>query len=81
MALGHGFWLWGFAVCGRIWVVTNNGHRHSLIWQIDPGTGRVLGSRPLPANFLPTVGHGTNTTLWLASNGPRDGRLFRFAMR
>jgi hypothetical protein len=27
------------------------------------------------------AGRGTNTTLWLASNGPHDGRLFRFVMR
>jgi hypothetical protein len=81
IALGHGIPVLALAAGGRIWVVTNPERRHSLIWQIDPGTGRVLGSRPLPANFLPTVGHGTNTTLWLASNGPRDGRLFRFAMR
>jgi hypothetical protein len=62
-------------------VVTNTERRRSLIWQIAPGTGHVLGSTPLPANFLPAVGRGTNTMLWLASNGPRDGRLFRFAMR
>ena len=81
IALGHGVPVLALAAGGRIWVVTNTGHRHSLIWQIDPGTGRVLGSRPLPANFLPTIGHGTNTTLWLASNGSRDGRLIRFSMK
>lgn len=81
IALGHGIPVLALAASGRIWVVTNTERRHSLIWQINPGTGRVLGSAPLPANFLPTVGHGTNTTLWLASNGPHDGRLFRFAMR
>ena len=69
------------AASGRIWVVTNTERLHSLIWQVDPGTGRVLGRAPLPASFLPTVGRGTNSTLWLAGNGPRDGRLFRFAMR
>ena len=69
------------AAGGRIWVVTNTERRHSLIWQIDPSTGRALGSTQLPASFLPTVGRGTNTTLWLATNDPRDGRLFRFAMR
>jgi hypothetical protein len=41
----------------------------------------VLGRAPLPAGFLPMAGRGTNTTLWLASNGPHDGRLFRFVMR
>ena len=81
IALGHGIPVLALAAGGRIWVVTNTERRHSLIWQIDPGTGRALGSTPLPANFLPMVGHGTNTTLWLASNGPRDGRLIRFAMR
>jgi hypothetical protein len=69
------------AAGGRIWVVTNIGHRHSRVWQVDPSTGRALGSTPLPANFLPTVGHGTDATLWLASNDPRDGRLIRFAIR
>jgi hypothetical protein len=81
IALGHGVPVLALAASGRIWVVTNTGRRHSLIWQVDPGTARVLGSRPLPANFLPTVGHATNTTLWLASNDPRDGRLIRFAIR
>jgi hypothetical protein len=81
IALGHGIPVLALAASGRIWVVTNTEQRHSLIWQIDPGTGRVLGSTALPANFLPTVGRGTNTTLWLASNGPHDGRLFRFTMR
>jgi hypothetical protein len=81
IALGHGIPVLALAASGRIWVVTNTERQHSLIWQIDPGTGRVLGSTPLPASFLPTVGRGTNTTLWLASNGPHDGRLFRFAMR
>jgi hypothetical protein len=81
IALGHGIPVLALVASGRIWVVTNSEGRHSLIWQINPGTGRVLGSTPLPANFLPTVGQSTNTTLWLASNGPDDGRLFRFAMR
>jgi hypothetical protein len=81
IALGHGVPVLALTASGRIWVVTNTGRRHSLIWQVDPGTARVLGSRPLPANFLPTVGHATNTTLWLASNDPRDGRLIRFAIR
>jgi hypothetical protein len=81
IALGQGIPVLALAASGRIWVVTNTERQHSLIWQIDPGTGRVLGSTPLPASFLPTVGRGTNTTLWLASNGPHDGRLFRFAMR
>ena len=81
IALGHGIPVLALVASGRIWVVTNSERRHSLIWQINPGTGRVLGSTPLPANFLPTVGQSTNTTLWLASNGPHDGRLFRFAMR
>ena len=81
IALGHGIPVLALVASGRIWVVTNSERRHSLIWQINPGTGAVLGSTPLPANFLPTVGQGTNTTLWLASNGPHDGRLFRFAMR
>ncbi len=81
ISLGHGIPVLALAASGRIWVVTNTERRHSLILQIDPGTGRVLGSTPLPADFLPTVGRGTNTTLWLASNGPGDGRLFRFAMR
>ena len=81
IALGHGIPVLALAAGGRIWVVTNTERRHSLIWQIDPSTGRALGSTRLPASFLPTVGRGTNSTLWLASNGPRDGRLFRFAMR
>jgi hypothetical protein len=81
IALGHGIPVLALVASGRIWVVTNSERRHSLIWQINPGTGRVLGSTPLPANFLPTVGQSTNTTLWLASNGTHDGRLFRFAMR
>ncbi len=81
IALGHGIPVLALAAGGRIWVVTNTERRRSVIWQIDPGTGHVLGSTPLPANFLPAVGRGTNTTLWLASNGPHDGRLFRFAMR
>jgi hypothetical protein len=81
IALGHGIPVLALAAGGRIWVVTNTERRHSLIWQIDPSTGRALGSTQLPASFLPTVGRGTNSTLWLASNGPRDGRLFRFAMR
>jgi|tagenome__1003787_1003787.scaffolds.fasta_scaffold20988338_8 hypothetical protein len=29
----------------------------------------------------PTVGLGTNTTLWLAGDGRHDGSVFRFAMR
>ena len=70
IALGHGIPVLALAAGGRIWVVTNTERRHSLIWQIDPSTGRALGSTPLPASFLPTVGRGTNTTLWLASNGP-----------
>lgn len=81
ITLGHGIPVLALAAGGRIWVVTNTERRHSRIWQIDPGTGRVVGSRPLPASFLPVVGHGTNTTLWLATNDPRDGRLLRFAMR
>ena len=81
IALGHGIPVLALAASGRIWVVTNTERRHSLIWQVDPGTGRVLGSTPLPANFLPTVGRGTNTTLWLAATARTDGRLFRFAMR
>ena len=81
IGLGHGVPVLALVAGGRIWVVTNTGRRHSLIWQVDPGTGRVLGSRSLPASFLPTVGHATNTTLWLASNDPRDGRLIRFAIR
>jgi hypothetical protein len=81
IALGHGVPVLALAAGGRIWVVTSTDRRHSLIWQIDPSTSRVLGSTPLPANFLPMVGHGTNTTLWLATNDPRDGRLIRFAMR
>jgi hypothetical protein len=81
IALGHGIPVLALAAGGRVWVVTNTEHRHSLIWQIDPSTGRALGSTPLPANFLPMVGHGTNASLWLASTGPRDGRLIRFAMR
>jgi len=79
--LGHGVPVLALTADGRIWVVTNTGRRHNLIWQVDPGSGRVLGSRPLPASFLPTVGHATNTTLWLASNDPRDGRVIRFAIR
>jgi hypothetical protein len=81
IALGHGIPVLALAAGGRIWVVTNTERRHSLIWQVDPSTGRALGSVPLPANFLPTVGHGTNTTLWLATKDPRDGRMIRFAMR
>lgn len=81
IALGHGIPVLALVASGRIWVVTNTERRLSLIWQVAPGTGRVLGRTPLPANFLPTVGRGTNTTLWMASNGPHDGRLFRFAMR
>jgi hypothetical protein len=81
IALGHGVPVLALAAGGRIWVVTNTGHRHSRVSQIDPSTGRALGSTPLPANFLPTVGHGTDTTLWLASSDPRDGRLIRFAIR
>jgi hypothetical protein len=81
IALGHGVPVLALTAGGRIWVVTNTERRHSLIWQVDPGTGRVLGSRPLPASFLPTVGHATSTTLWLASNDPRAGRLIRFAIR
>jgi hypothetical protein len=81
IALGHGIPVLALAAGGRIWVVTNTERRHSLIWQVDPSTGRALGSTPLPASFLPTVGHGTNNTLWLASNDPRDGRMIRLAMR
>lgn len=81
IALGHGVPVLALAAGGRIWVVTNVGRRHGLIWQVDPGTSRVLGSTPLPADFLPTVGRGSDTTLWLASNGRHHGRLFRFAMR
>jgi hypothetical protein len=81
IALGHGIPVLALAAGGRIWVVTNTERRHSLIWQIDPSTGRALGSTSLPANFLPMVGHGTNTTLWLATSGLRDGRLFRFTIR
>ena len=81
IALGHGIPVLALAAGGRIWVVTNTERRHNRIWQIDPSTGRALGSTSLPPNFLPMVGHGTNTTLWLASSGPRDGRLIRLAMR
>jgi hypothetical protein len=81
IALGHGIPVLALAAGGRIWVVTNTERRRSLIWQVDPSTGRALGSAPLPANFLPMVGYGTNTTLWLATNDPRDGRMIRFAMR
>ena len=81
IVLGHGVPVLALAAGGRIWVVANTGHRHSRILQIDPLTGRVVGSTALPAKFLPTVGYGTDTTLWLASNGARDGRLIRFAIR
>jgi hypothetical protein len=81
IALGHGVPVLALAAGGRIWVVTNTELRHSVLWQVDPGTGRVLGSTPLPASWLPQVGIGTATTLWLASNDQRDGRLIRFAMR
>lgn len=81
IALGHGIPVLALAASGRIWVVTNTERLHSLIWQVDPGTGRVLGRAPLPASFLPMAGRGTNTTLWLASNGQHGGRLFRFVMR
>jgi hypothetical protein len=81
IALGHGIPVLALAAGGRIWVVTNTERRHSRIWQINPGTGHALGSKPLPANFLPVVGNGSNATLWLATNDPHDGRLLRFAMR
>jgi hypothetical protein len=52
----------------RLWVVVRRSPR-DVLDQVDPATGRVIGSVVLPRHFDPVTGFATGRALWLASSG------------
>jgi hypothetical protein len=65
--LGHGTAGLELVAAHRLWVVVSRSPSN-VLYEINPVTGRVMGSMALPKHFLPVKGFATGRALWLAES-------------
>jgi len=78
VGLGRGRAVLALVSVHRLWVVVSRSP-HSVLYQVNPLTGRVMRTTALPRSFAPVDGAATGRALWLAEDAAR-GAIVRVSL-